>query len=872
MKKLILVDGNSLMFRSYFATAYSGRMMQTKDGKYTNALYGFINMFTKLLNDTEYIFVSFDAGKQTFRHQQFKDYKATRKPLPNELREQIPLIKEYLDILNITRIESLDFEGDDLIASCANQFQNDFDSILVYTGDKDLLQLVNDKVSVALTKKGVGDLDILNNENFYEKMGYYPYQVIEYKGLVGDTSDNLPGIKGIGEKTALKLLEEYKTIDGIYDHLGALKGKTLELFNNGKESAYNSRFLATIKRDIPLDITIDDLKIKPYNDSKLIDFYTKLEFTSFIKRVKDEVNENTVDEPKEIKRIEYATELKEVSSEIYILPEIFGSNYYNGTLLGIGIKDNDKYYFIKKDDIKLISNILLNPDIKKYTYDYKALFVSLLKMDLDIKGISFDALLSSYLIDPSYASDDFKVTMNHFVNTDSIKYVENIYGQNTKAQIPSADIYIDYSMNKLKLLEESKNIILKQINDLELEFLNDVETKLSHTLGLMEYNGLLIDQNRLKEIEDILTKDSKVVEEKIYQEAHHEFNINSPKQLSEVLFTELNLPHGKKNKTGYSTNVEVLEKLSKDYKICEYVLDYRAYTKLINTYVNGMYEVVDDKSFIHPLYRQALTNTGRLSSIEPNIQNMPIRTERGQVIREIFISRYPNGKIISADYSQIELRILASLSNDPIMISSFNEGIDIHTKTASQVFDVPIEEVTKEMRRTSKAINFGIIYGMSAWGLAEQLNITPLEAGTFIDKYFANFKKAKETLDGFVSRAHLFGYSKTLFGRIRNIPELNDKNKAVVAFGERTAMNSPIQGTAADIIKIAMNKVQEELEKQNLKTKMIAQVHDELVFDVPEDEVEIVKDLVKNVMENAVKLNVRLDASVGIGDNWFEAH
>ena len=869
MKKLILVDGNSLMFRSYFATAYTGKLMQTKDGKFTNALYGFINMFTKLLDDTEYIFVSFDAGKQTFRHKEFKDYKATRKPLPNELREQIPLIKEYLDILNITRLESLDYEGDDLIASCASKFASDFDEIYVYTGDRDLLQLVSDKVSVCLTKKGVGELDVLTQDNFYEKMGYYPNQVIEYKGLVGDTSDNIPGIKGIGEKTALKLLEEYKTIDGIYEHLGALKGKTLELFNNGKESALYSRYLATIKRDIDLDITLDDLRIKKYDTNALINFYNKLEFTSFIKRIKVESEE--IEKPLAI-TFDREFDLSKISSPIYIIPEVFGVNYYNGILLGLGIKSKDKYFFIKKDELNKIKDLLENEKIEKYTYDAKKLFVTLLKVGIKLNGIIYDALLSSYLIDPSNASDDFKITLSHFTDTSFIGYEENIYGANSKMAIPSEETYINYAFGKLKALDDSKDAILNKIIDLELEFLYGVENKLSRTLGLMEYNGLVIDLKRLDEIGSIFTEDSKVLEKAIYEKAGKVFNINSPKQLSEVLFEDLKLPHGKKNKTGYSTNVEVLEKLAKDYEICRDILDYRAYTKLISTYVNGMHEYVDQNNFIHPLYKQALTNTGRLSSVEPNIQNMPIRTEKGQLIREIFVSRFDNGVIISADYSQIELRILASMSNDPIMIKAFNEGIDIHTKTASQVFDVPVEEVTKEMRRTSKAINFGIIYGMSSWGLSSELGISPVEANRFIEKYFLNFSKAKETLDRFVLNAHNNGYSKTLFGRLRYIPELNDKNKAVVAFGERTAMNSPIQGTAADIIKIAMNKVEERLEQENLKTVMIAQVHDELVFDVPFDEIEKVKTIVKEVMEGAVKLNVKLESSVGVGKNWFEAH
>ena len=868
MKKLILIDGNSLMFRSYFATAYTGKLMQTKDGKYTNALFGFINMFSKLYNDTDYIFVSFDAGKQTFRHKEYSDYKGTRKPLPNELREQIPLIKEYLDILNVKRLESFDYEGDDLIACCANQFRNDFDSLLVITGDHDLLQLVDSKVNVALTKKGVGELDIYTSENFKEKMGYNPNQVVEYKGICGDTSDNLPGVKGVGDKTAIKLLNSYNDIDGIYNNLDDLTPKVKELFLTYKDDCYKSRYLATIIRDVKLDISLDDLKIKDYDKKKLIKFYCDLEFTSFLRKLKE--TEDDSDESFELETIKYSTDFSKITNNSYIICEVFGSNYYKGTFLGLSIYDNNDYYFVKASDVIKIKDYLENPSIYKYTFDYKLLYFILYKNGIDIKGVMFDALMSTYLIDPSKANDDFKITIENYFIT-NLPYIENIYGSNTKASIPSEEVYINYSLNKVKYLAQAKNLILKEINDYELEFLDKVERDLSRTLAKMEYNGLLIDSNHLKELGESFKAEASIIEKRIYEIAKKEFNINSPKQLGEVLFEELGLPHGKKNKTGYSTSVDVLEKLSKDYEIARLILDYRAYTKLVSTYVNGMYDLMDN-DYIHPLYKQALTNTGRLSSIEPNIQNMPIRTERGQVIREVFISRFPNGKIISADYSQIELRILASISLDPIMMEAFNEGIDIHTQTASQVYEVPIDKVSKEMRRTSKAINFGIIYGMSAWGLSEQLGITPQEASSFIEKYFNNFKKAKDTLDNFVRDAINSGYSKTIFGRRRYIPELNDRNKAVVEFGKRTAMNSPIQGSAADIIKMAMNKVQERLEQKNLKTIMIAQVHDELVFDVPSDEVEIIKTLVKESMETAVKLNVKLVSEVGVGDNWFLAH
>ena len=868
MKKLILIDGNSLMFRSYFATAYSGKIMQTKDGKYTNALFGFINMFTKLYNDTDYIFVSFDAGKQTFRHKEYSDYKGTRKPLPNELREQIPLIKEYLDILGVARLESLDYEGDDLIACCAEQFRNEFDTILVITGDHDLLQLVDEKINVALTKKGVGELDIYTSENFKEKMGFNPNQVTEYKGICGDTSDNLPGVKGVGDKTAIKLLEKFNNIEGIYDNLDKLTPKVKELFLTYKDDAFKSRYLATIIRNHHLDLKMDDLKIKDYDKKALIKFYSDLEFTSFLRKIKEDAKD--YEEQSELEEIKYEKDFSKLNNNAFIIIESFGANYYKGQFLGLAIYDNKDYYFVKASDVIKLKDYLENENILKFTYDSKQLYFTLFRLGINCRGIVFDALMSTYLIDPAKASEDFKITIENYIDT-NLPYLENVYGSNTKAKVPEEDIYINYALNKVKYLSNAKRLISNEVDEYNLLYLDKVELDLSKTLAKMEYNGLLIDSNHLKEIGENFKEQANTIESEIYKLANKEFNINSPKQLGDILFGELGLPHGKKNKTGYSTSVDVLEKLAKDYEIARLILDYRAYTKLINTYVNGMYDLMDN-NYIHPLYKQALTNTGRLSSMEPNIQNMPIRTERGQVIREVFVSRFPNGKIISADYSQIELRILASMSNDNNMLRAFNEGIDIHTHTASQVYEIPVDSVTKEMRRTSKAINFGIIYGMSSWGLSEQLGISQKEASDFISKYFANFKDAKATLDKFIADAVMRGYSETLFGRRRYIPELNDKNKAVQQFGERTAMNSPIQGTAADIIKIAMNKVQARLEKENCKAIMIAQVHDELVFDVPNDEIEIVKVIVKEEMESAVKLNCKLIAEVGVGDNWFLAH
>lgn len=875
MSKIALIDGNSLMFRSYYATAYTGNLMKTKDGMYTNALFGFCNMLTKLLEDNyEYVFVAFDAGKKTFRHQQFTEYKGTRKQLPDELRVQIPIIKEYLDILNIKRMEDFDFEADDLIASVSEKVKNSNDEIYVITGDKDLLQLVSDNINVCLTKKGVGELDIYTISNFNEKMGFSPLQILDYKGLVGDTSDNLPGIKGVGEKTAIKLINQYGSLEGIYENIDELKGKTKELFISGREMATTCKYLATLRKDAEIPFDKEELKRVAPNKEKLIEFFTRYEFYSLLKRIEKE----------EIKEAEEVIEdsfiindnkcfSKEDFCDGIVIAEVFKANYYNGTFLGISLIVNEKKYFFNENEInesELLKEYLENESIKKRTFDLKMLDFVLNRVGINIQGVDFDLLLASYLINPNYANDDFHQVASNFKNN-CIPYYETIYGANTKMNIPEKEVYADYSLKKATFLKENYLEILNTIKEEELEYLFNIEMELSKVLSNMEKVGLKIDVNKLDEVGKTFEKKIDEIAEDIYFIAGCEFNINSPKQLGEVLFEKLHLPHGKKNKTGFSTSVEVLEKLAKEFVIAKDVLEYRAYSKLLSTYIKGLKEVSDSNDFIHPLYKQALTQTGRLSSVEPNIQNMPIRTETGQVIREAFISRFNGGKIITSDYSQVELRVLAELSRDNKMMESFSNGIDFHTHTASELYEVGLEDVTKDMRRTAKAINFGIIYGMSAWGLSETIDITPLEANIYINKYFATYEKAKECLDNFINDARSLGYTKTLYNRRRYIPEITSDNGNLRSFGERTAMNSPIQGTAADIIKIAMVDIYNEMKQRGMKSLMIAQVHDELIFDCPQEEVEIMLELVKEKMESAVKLSVPLIAEASCGGNWFLA-
>lgn len=883
--KVILIDGNSLMFRSYYATAYTGNLMKNSNGLYTNAIFGFCNMINKLKEEEhDYMFVAFDAGKHTFRHQAYKDYKGGRKAMPDEFRVQIPYIKKYLDLINISHLEMDEFEADDLIASVSQMayMNDDIDEIQVVSGDKDLLQLVNDKIHVTLTKKGITDLDDYNIGNFFEKMGIYPKQVPDYKGLVGDTSDNLPGIKGIGEKTALKLLAEYETLDNLINHVSDLKGKTRDLISDGSEIGLKCKYFATLKYDINFDFDLDALKKKEMFKNDLIEFFKELEFKSFLKKLEDDKSSLEDEIIEEKIKIDVSYEIiDDVDYDFsnfgdrYIVCEVNGNNYYNSDLLGIALYSpvNDLFsqnVFVTKDVILnslSFREYLLSDNLKK-TFDYKKLLLVLRKYNLDIKNVSFDLLLGTYLINPKYANDDFYEVVCNFKNFDLLKDKELI-----KMMSKNLDIN-EYSLHAIKkayVISCLEDDIRHKLDEFKLNDLFLMELRLSEVLASMELNGLVIDLEKLNKLGSDFEVKMNEFQEKIYDLAGMEFNINSVKQLNHVLFERLNLPVSKKNKTGFSTSVEVLESLAKDYDIAKYILEYRTYSKLLSTYVKGLIDVMDDSLYIHPLYKQALTMTGRLSSVEPNIQNMPIRTEEGQIIRDIFVSRFDGGLIMSADYSQIELRVLAHMSNDEEMIKSFNSGDDFHSLTASYIFGVDIKDVTKNMRRCAKAINFGIVYGMSAWGLSESIGISPKDASVYIKKYFEKHQSIDLFLKNVINDAKNDGFTKTMFNRLRYIPELQSMNRNIYSFGERTAMNAPIQGSAADIMKYAMVDVYDAMKELNLKSKMIAQVHDELVFDVYPDEVDVMKKLVREKMENVFKLKVDLIVSISVGETWLKA-
>ena len=874
MKKMIILDGNSIMFRAYYATAYTGNLMQARSGLYTNAIYGFVNMIQHIIQtpDMTNIFVAFDKGKKTLRHQTYSDYKGGRKATPEEFLMQIPYIKEYLDVLGIKHLELDDYEADDIVGSMAMLAKDSFDEVMVISGDKDLLQLAKDNVHVYLTKKGLTDLECYTDENFKSLLGIEACQMTDYKGLIGDSSDNLPGVNGVGPKTAAKLLEEYGTLENIIANIPSIKGKLQTSLISDQEVALRSKHLATLYLDVKLPYTINDTIFYEPNKVELRKFYEKVEFKSFIKKLGDiEEEQNVV--KKAFVELTYSFNLvDELIRELnnvdvcYLDCELAKENYHKEELLGISVVVNHKGYFIEKKYLNNPNLISLLSSKTIYTIDVKKVYVSLKKIGVELNKFGFDLHLAAYIVNPSYASSDIKSIYSNFVEV-NIPYLEEVYGKNAKHEIPDVNVYGKYSIDKVGYLETTKTIIDSLLNDAQKKLLYDVEIPLALVLGNMELNGFRLSKTRLNEIGDFVLNEINRLEKEIYELCGFEFNIASPKQLGEVLFEKLAIAKGKKNKTGYVTNAETLESLALIHPVPKKVLEYRKYSKLYSTYVVGLLEVMFDDEKVHTIFKQSLTLTGRLSSVEPNIQNIPIRTEEGRLIRSAFIPS-DDSILVSADYSQIELRILAHVSQCKNMLDAFNSGEDLHASTAAKIYGVDISNVTKDQRRMAKAVNFGIVYGMSPWGLAEELHISTFEANNFINRYFMIYPEVKEYLDKVVNNTKQVGYTETIFGRRRYMPEINSSNGALRQFAERTAKNAPIQGAAADVIKIAMVAVDKKFKELGLNSKLIAQVHDELVVDTLKTEVELVKKILEEVMENVVKLDVLLEAELSWGDNW----
>ena len=848
-----MVDGNNLLFRSYYATAYNGNFMKNSKGFPTNALFGFVNMMNKIIVEEEpvYMVVAFDKGK-TFRHDKYDFYKGGRSETPDELKMQFPLAKEILTAMGIKYYEIDNYEADDIIGTFAKycDIPNDDYEGLIVSSDKDLLQLISSGVEIKLLKSK--DYIRYNESTFKEEWGIEPINIIDLKALMGDASDNIPGVKGIGEKTALKLLKEYKTLDGIYENIDYIKGSLHDKLVSDKDNAYMSYEIATICKDVPLEINISDTKYLGPNDN-LSNIFEDLEFYSFLKNIKKEVKEEKL----EYKVVTNIDEIN-IKDKCAIYLELDGTNYHTSNIIGMGVYNKECAYYISGDLLKESSDFLTNID--KYTYDYKKVLVALRKQNINIDKVVFDTAVAAYLLE--YNMKDDVAYLSNQLNYD-IPFYTNIFKENLNIE--------KICVEKAKFIYDTKEKFEKELHEKEMyNLFKDIELPLSIVLADMEYTGFNIDKSKLVEMGEELKIKIELTSKTIYNYAGCEFNISSPQQLGEILFEKLNLPHGKKGKTGYSTAADVLEKLRDKHPIIECILEYRLLTKLYTTYIEGLISYIYEDNKIHTIYTQTLTRTGRLSSIEPNLQNIPIRNEYGRLIRKAFMPSN-DSVIVSADYSQIELRIFSCMANVESLKEAFNNDIDIHTKTASDIFKVPIEAVTKDMRRMAKAVNFGILYGISGFGLSENLNINPKEASNFINEYYETYPGIKKYQDECIQKAHKDGYVKTMFGRIRTIPELENKNYMIRSGAERMALNTPVQGTSADIIKIAMVRLYNEFNKNNLKSKMLVTVHDEIVVDCKKDEFEIVKKLLKEVMEGVIKLEVPLLVEIEYGNDWYQA-
>ena len=853
MKKIILIDGNNLMFRSYYATAYTGNIMKNSKGVPTNALYGFVGMMNKIIQEEkpEYIAVAFDIGKN-FRKQKYETYKDGRSETPDELKMQMPVAREILTAMGIKYFELEPYEADDIIGTFVKYCEEDEDyAATIVSSDKDLLQLISDETEVKLLKQK--DYIRYNTKNFIEDWGFKPIRMIDYKALAGDASDNIPGVKGIGDKTAINLLKQYDTIEDIYEHIGEIKGKTKEKLVLDKENAFMSKEIATIYRDVPLEVSLDDLKYEGPDYVALNKLYETLEFYSFIKKNVEasRVNETEI----KFKNVSSVEDLKDLEDEIALYIECDRENYHDGDIVGISISDSKSNYFISNSILEEVSEILKNKKI--YTFDQKKNYVLLKKENVEINAFS-DTMIAAYLLNVNI-KDDIAYLMNS--NGCEVTF----YSQSLKNGFDKKDIVL-----KSRFIYDTKDDYINKLKAEEMyELYMDVEMPLITVLANMEYDGVKVDAIILKKMEEEMSLRISSIEKEIYELVGEEFNISSPKQLGVILFEKLELPGAKKTKTGYKTDVTMLNKLIDKHPVIEKILEYRRLTKIKSTYLEGLSNYIREDGKIHTIYKQNLTRTGRLSSVEPNLQNIPARDEEGRMIRKAFLPC--NNVFLSADYSQMELRVLAHVSGSPELQQAFINNEDIHTRVASDIYGVAMEEVTKLQRKTAKAVIFGIVYGISGFGLGENLEISAKEARDFINKYYELYPGVKNYMDNIVMEAYRDGYVKTLFNRKRVIEELQNKNFMIRQSGERIALNTPIQGTSADIMKIAMVKIFNEMKEKNLKSKMLLQVHDELIFDVIDEEKEILEELVKRNMETCVKLDVPFSVSSDYGTDWYEA-
>ena len=837
--KLLVIDGNSIINRAF----YGIKLLTTKDGQYTNAVYGFINILNKLL-DTENpdsVAVAFDLKAPTFRHKMYTEYKAGRKGMPEELHSQMPIMKQWLNLAGYTYIECEGFEADDILGTLARHCEETGNECVISTGDRDSLQLVSDKTRVLLAATRMGKTEIINYDKaaLFEKYGLAPQEMIELKALMGDSSDNIPGVAGVGEKTATDLITRYHSIDYIYENIDSLEIKegVRKKLIDGKESAYLSRTLGTICKEAPIDCDLEKLKIKPAKKQELSRLMTGLEFFKLMEKMGIEPSVGQTE-------MDLFSENTPEFSYLETAPELSGEATLYCKDSEFAVVSANKVF---KCDEETAKKIFADESLQKRVYDYKNLY----KKYGDIKNVSFDAMLAAYLCNPSASSYDIERLLQE-------------YGAN-------APDFEDELVKNACVFSTACDRLLKELEKTEqLKLLREIEIPLAEVLGSMELYGFLVDEQGLAALSEELGGRIAVIEKEIYSLVGYEFNLNSPKQLGVALFEKLGLPARKKTKSGYSTNAEVLEGLRDAHPAVSLLLEYRQLAKLKSTYADGLQECIAKDGRIHSTFNQTEARTGRISSLEPNLQNIPVRTDEGKRLREYFVA--PEGRVLcDADYSQIELRVLASIADDKNMISAFKSGVDIHTATASQVFGIPVDMVTPILRSRAKAVNFGIVYGIGAFSLAKDIGVTRSEADSYIKNYLATYKGVADYMENTIKAAKADGFVKTLFGRRRYLPELNNSNGMLRAFGERVARNAPIQGTAADIIKIAMIRVRERLKKEIPTAKLILQVHDELIVECERADAERVCSILSEEMQNSSNMAVELTADASYGENWLKA-
>ena len=876
-KTLVIIDGNSIINRAFYALPE----MSNKEGLKTNAIYGFTNMLLKIVDtyNPTHISVAFDRKSPTFRHLEFKEYKAGRKKMPDELREQFEPLKELLDKFNIHRLEIDGYEADDIIGTVSKLAEENGFKVYIVTGDKDAIQLASNNTTTLITKKGVGEVEEYNYDSVIEKYEMTPTQFIDLKGLMGDKSDNIPGVPGIGEKTGIKLIKEFSSIEGILDNLDNIKGSTKKKLEENKELAIMSKRLATIIRDVPIEFNLEELEYGNYKAEDVLEEFKRFGFTSLIPRIASlETTETNNDSNIEIIKLEEINKfIDNVKKQKELIIKVVSKE---GNILEKRIQyiflsiDGENIYYIKEDEVHKLEEILKSNEIKKIGYNLKNDYIALRPYEIKLENIYFDITIAEYLID-SMSSTSYEcsaIAMKYL--TKKVKTKEELLGKGVKAKKYEDLGFEELSEHIANIINTVKNvmpIMEESLVQSDMDgLLYHVEMPLVEVLADMEFEGIKVDKEKLNELglqfKDIIKK----LEEEIFEISGEKFNINSPKQLGVILFEKLGLPIVKKTKTGYSTNAEVLDKLRDQSPIIDKITEYRQIVKLNSTYVEGLLSIINPiDGRIHSSFNQTITTTGRISSTEPNLQNIPVKLEMGRNIRKVFISE-DGCELVDADYSQVELRVLAHMSQDETMIDAFKHNEDIHTKTASQVFNVNMEDVTSKQRSDAKAVNFGIVYGKSDFGLSEDLHIPVKQAKEYIENYFDKYDKIKIFMDDIIENASENGYVTTILNRRRYIPEIKSSNFMLRNAGKRAAMNAPIQGSAADIIKIAMINVYKKLEENNMKSKLILQVHDELIVEAVECEIDIVKKIVKEEMENAVILDVNLDVDLNVGKSWYD--